>query len=74
MMTPEEMIQAVLNEGAAIVGSDSCSVAEIRMARAMGRFCIMPDGCGLVLRSASWVKMADEGLAARLADCALLKP
>lgn len=74
MMTPDALIQKLLDEGGAIVGSSSCSPAEISMARSMERFSIMPDGCGLVLRSALWVKMADDGLAARLADYALVSP
>lgn len=73
-MTPELMIQKLLDEGGAIVGSDSCSPVEISMAKSMGRFSIMPDGCGILLRSSLWVKMADDGLAARLADYALVSP
>ena len=74
MMTPESLIQKMLNQGGAIVGSDSCSTTEISMARSLDQFAVMPDGCGLVLRSALWVKMADDGMAARLADYVLTSP
>jgi len=73
-MTPESLIQKLLDQGGAIVGSDSCSATEISMARSLDQFAVLPDGCGLVLRSAQWVKMADDGMAARLADYALVSP
>ncbi len=73
MKTESELIDQMLRDGGAIVGSDSCNTIEIAIARRCGLFALRGD-CGLVLKPKGWVAAAKEGIALRLAEVAMGGP
>ncbi len=73
MKTESELIDQMLRDGGAIVGSDSCDTLEIAIARACGLFALRGN-YGLVLKPTGWVAAAKEGIAMRLAEVAMRGP
>lgn len=70
MKTESELVDIMLRDGGAIIGSDDCEPAEIAIAKACGRFALRGE-YGLVLKPRGWVAAAREGLAMRLAVVAM---
>ena len=61
-MEMADMLEALINDKGAIVSSDSCSEAEIFMARACHRFYVNDRGYGFVLRTKAWEQAACEAI------------
>lgn len=58
----DEAVGRLLADGGALVGSDMCSTMEIADAKARGDLFVDDEGCGFVLRSAVWLKLAEDGI------------
>ena len=64
-----QMVRKLGAQRGAIVSSADCSVAEIAIARASGRFFVDDDGYGYVLRTKLWRERAEAAT-----DRLLLEP
>ena len=69
--TTDQLLEDLAMKGGAIVATGNCSSLEIAVARRCGDMAVRDDGIGFIRRSPGWVKMADEGLAARAYDAAM---
>lgn len=74
LLTADQLLRHLVDNGGAVVSSGSCSTVEIADARTRGDWYVDADGFGYVVRSREWLQLAEASVTQVRTEHDLPKP